>query len=44
MAVQEAYLEDFQVDLMKQRLSITGASKEYSKYSRETPIMEWHRL
>ena len=26
---------------MKQRLSITGGSEEFSKYSRETPVMEW---
>ena len=26
---------------MKQRLSITVVSEEFSKYSRETPVMEW---
>ena len=26
---------------MKQRLSITGGSEEFSKYSRETPVMGW---
>ena len=34
-------LEDFQGDLMKQRLSTTGFPEEYSKYSEEAPVTEW---
>ena len=33
--------EDFQGDFMKQCLSITGVSEQYSKYSREKPVTEW---
>ena len=35
------FLEDFQGNLIKQSLSIIGVPEEYSKYSKETPVIKW---